>query len=83
MLECGLKNWEKTARGLLRAEMSRQNISYKELSRRLETIGVIEKEKQLMNKVARGKFAFTFFLQCMCAMDVDSLWLPAIDRPEA
>lgn len=77
-----MRNWEKTARGLLRAEMARQNISYKELSRRLETIGVIEKEKQLMNKVARGKFSFVFFLQCMYAMDVDSLWLPQIEKPE-
>jgi hypothetical protein len=81
-MEHELRNWEKTARGLLRAEMARRNISYKELSRRLETIGVLEKEKQLMNKVARGKFAFTFFLQCMCAMEVDSLLLPEIDKPK-
>jgi hypothetical protein len=63
--------------------MARKGISYKELARRLETIGVQEKEKQLMNKVARGKFAFTFFLQCMYAMGVDSLWLPEIEEPEA
>lgn len=65
--------WENQAKGLLCSEMARQNISYKELSRRLEMIGVYEHEKQLMNKVWRGKFAFTFFLQCMCVLEVGNL----------
>lgn len=76
--------WEKQAKALLRAEMSRQSISYRGLCGRLKTIGVEENEKQLMNKVARGKFAFSFFLQCMCAMGVvHILDMPQLDEVEA
>jgi hypothetical protein len=64
--------------------MARQSISYKGLSERLEKIGVHESEKQLMNKVARGKFAFSFFLQCMSVMEVNHVYdLPRIQDIDA
>jgi hypothetical protein len=76
--------WEKKAKELVRAEMARQSISYRGLSERLEKIGVRESEKQLMNKVARGKFAFSFFLQCMCVMEVEHLFdMPRIQDIDA
>ncbi|HJV02575.1 MAG TPA: DUF6471 domain-containing protein [Burkholderiaceae bacterium] len=76
--------WEKKAKELVRAEMARQSISYKGLSERLEKIGVHESEKQLMNKVARGKFAFSFFLQCMSVMEVPHVYdLPRMQDIDA
>jgi hypothetical protein len=62
--------WEDEAKAMLRAEMARCKVSYRDLSARLKEIGVDENEQQLMNKIARGKFAFSFFLQCMCALGV-------------
>ncbi|WP_267874779.1 DUF6471 domain-containing protein [Duganella aquatilis] len=62
--------WEDEAKAMLRAEMARCKVSYRVLSMRLKEIGVDESEHQLRNKIARGKFAFSFFLQCMCAMGV-------------
>lgn len=73
-------DWEKAARALLRAEMLRHSISYKELSKRLEKIDVKEHEKQLMNKVARGKFSFSFLLQCMSVIGVEIVRIPRAEE---
>ena len=69
-----MDEWEKRARGVLRAEMVARGISYKRLVQLLAADGV--EEKVLMNKVSRGKFSFSFFLQCMAAMGVTQVNLP-------
>ncbi len=51
-----------------RAEMAKQNITYSNLVERLESIGVTEDERNLRNKVSRGKFTAAFMLQCLVAM---------------
>ena len=71
-----MDDWEKKARGVLRAEMVGRGISYKRLVQLLSAVGCHVEEKILMNKVSRGKFSFSFFLQCMAAMGVTQLNLP-------
>lgn len=66
-------DWEAKARGLIRAEMAKQNITYSKLVERLESIGVHEDERNLRNKVSRGKFTASFLLQCLAAMGTRSL----------
>ena len=61
-------DWEAKARGILRAEMVRQNVTYSQLLERLESIGVREDERNLRNKVSRGKFSAAFMLQCLAAL---------------
>ena len=61
-------DWEARARGLLRAEMARQGITYAQLVERLKAIGVREDERNLRNKVSRGKFTAAFLLQCLSAL---------------
>jgi hypothetical protein len=68
-------DWKKSATRLLRVEMERTGVSFKELSRRLEPIGVNLQSQQLSNKVNRGTFSFTFFLQCMKALNVEVIRL--------
>ena len=63
-------DWEAKARGILRGEMARQNITYAQLVVRLAAIGVREDERNLRNKVSRGKFTAAFLLQCMEAIGV-------------
>ena len=53
---------------ILRAEMARQNVSYLQLVERLESIGVTEDERNLRNKVSRGKVTAAFMLQCLSAL---------------
>jgi hypothetical protein len=57
----------------IRGEMGRRGLSYRDLAERLATIGVEENERNLRNKVARGTFSATFWVQCMVAMGVASV----------
>lgn len=61
-------DWEAQARGIIRAEMARQNVTYSQLVERLESIGVTEDERNLRNKVSRGKFTAAFLLQVLAAL---------------
>jgi len=67
--------WESRAKGLLRAEMARRNLTYKQLVDKLAEIGIREDEHNLRNKVARGKFTGAFMLACLGAMGCQTLRL--------
>lgn len=64
-------NWENEARRILRAELVRRGLTYAMLAKRLQGLGIAETERAIANKLSRGTFAFTFFLQCMAAMEVE------------
>lgn len=68
-------DWEEKAKGLLRAEMARQGVTYAHLAERLAAIGVDDNERNLRNKVSRGKFTAGFLLQCLSALGVSQLHL--------
>lgn len=61
-------DWEAKARGIIRAEMARQNVTYAQLAERLAALGISEDERNLRNKVSRGKFTASFLLQTLSAM---------------
>jgi hypothetical protein len=65
--------WEVEARRILRAELARAGVGYKTLAVRLAALGLEESEANLSNKIARGKFSFVFFLQCMKAIGIKSV----------
>jgi hypothetical protein len=64
-------DWESEAKLLLRAELARRGVSYKALVQKLGLLDVVETEGAISNKINRGKFSMTFFLQCMKAIGVD------------
>jgi len=68
-------DWEAKARGILRSEMAKQNVTYSQLLERLKAIGVEEDERNLRNKVSRGKFTAAFLLQCLGALGVTDMRL--------
>lgn len=68
-------DWEEKAKGLLRAEMARKSVTYAQLVERLAAIGVDDNERNLRNKVSRGKFTAGFFLQCLSALGSSQLHL--------
>ncbi len=55
--------------------MARQDVTYSQLLQRLESIGVKEDERNLRNKVSRGKFTAAFMLQCLSALGCQALRL--------
>lgn len=62
---------QEQAKGALRAELKRRNVSYEEVASRLRHMGAQHIEPvNLINKVSRGTFSASFFLQCLGALDV-------------
>jgi hypothetical protein len=66
-------SWENEARRIVRAELVRRGITYKELAARLVAIGVNETERSIANKMSRGTFLFVFVLQCLQAVGAKSM----------
>ncbi|MEC9368412.1 MAG: DUF6471 domain-containing protein [Pseudomonadota bacterium] len=61
-------DWEARAANLLKAELKRKGVTYAQLVDRLAEIGVHEKEVNIRNKLARGKFPAAFMLACLAAI---------------
>ena len=68
-------NWAAKAKNLLRAEMVKRGLNYAALAEKLKAIGVHDNERNLANKIARGSFTAAFFLQCLKAIDAQTLHL--------
>ena len=66
-------DWEEKAKGIIRGEMGRRGVTYAQLVERLREIGVDENERNLRNKVSRGKFTAGFLLQCLTAVGADRI----------
>lgn len=68
-------DWEAKAANLLKSEIKRKGLTYAQLVEKLGEIGVDEKEVNIRNKLARGKFTAAFLLQCLEAIGSQSLRL--------
>jgi hypothetical protein len=67
--------WNERASNLLKSEMARAGIGYKELIGRLQAFGIEESYKGIANKINRGAFSFVFFMQCMKALGINEVRL--------
>lgn len=70
-----LPDWERRVQTLLKVEMAKRNLTYKQLSEKLADIGVVESEPNIRNKLSRGTFSAVFLIQCLKAIGCDSLSL--------
>jgi hypothetical protein len=68
-------DWAERAKGLLKAELKRRNVGYRELAEKLTAIGIPETERNIANKISRGGFTAAFFIQCLSAVGCTSLRL--------
>ncbi len=55
--------------------MGKHGLTYLRLVEKLKTVGVSEDERNLRNKVSRGKFTAAFLLQCLSAMETHTVHL--------
>ena len=69
------KDWQDRVKGLLKAELKRRNLGYRELAEKLTAIGIPETERNIANKIARGGFTAVFLVQCLVAIGCTSLRL--------
>lgn len=65
------EEWEDRAKAELVSNMTRNKLGYKELSRRLEALGIYENPDQLNRKVNRKRFSAAFLLVCLEVMKDD------------
>ncbi len=61
--------WEIHARQCLVDAMKQRRMGYKELSRELERLGIVESPGRLNRKVNRMKFSAAFYLACLKVLD--------------
>jgi hypothetical protein len=69
------KDWQALAKGLLKAELKRRDLSYADLAGKLAAVGVKDNERNISNKIARGSFTAVFFFQCMEAIGCRTIHL--------
>jgi hypothetical protein len=67
--------WQEKVKGLLKSELKRRGVSYKQLAEKLAEIGVHETDRNIANKLARGAFSAVFLVQCLEAIGCDLLRL--------
>lgn len=68
-------DWQARVKGLLKAELKRRNVSYRELAEKLTALGVPETEANIKNKISRGGFTAVFLIQCLEAIGCIALRL--------
>ena len=67
--------WQSRVKGLLKAELKRRNLGYKELAEKLAALGVEDTERNIANKISRGGFTAVFIVQCLEAIGAKELRL--------
>lgn len=65
--------WTPRVKNLLKAELKRRGVSYRELAEKLTAMGAPDSERNLANKIARGTFTAAFFVQCLVAIGCETL----------
>lgn len=69
------EKWQARAKQLLKGELKRRGVSYKQLVEKLEQLGVKEGEQNIANKISRGGFSAVFLLQVLDAIECKTLHL--------
>jgi hypothetical protein len=67
--------WQDRVKGILKAELKRKGVSYRDLADRLTAMGIAETERNISNKLSRGSFTAVFFVQCLLAIGAHSVRL--------
>jgi 3-mercaptopyruvate sulfurtransferase SseA len=68
-------DWQERVKGLLKAELKRRSVGYKQLAEKLEELGVHETDRNIANKLARGGFSAVFLVQCLAAIGCETVRL--------
>ena len=69
------EEWKEYAKGLLKAEIARKNLSLIDVARKLEAMGISESPQNISNKINRGTFGAIFMLQILKAIDCKEIRL--------
>ncbi|BBK31199.1 hypothetical protein EDC65_1360 [Stella humosa] len=67
--------WNGRVKGILKAELKRRNLSYRDLSEKLAALGIQENEANIKNKISRGGFSAVFLVQSLVAIGCQTVRL--------
>ena len=65
------KDWNYEAKIIFKKILEERNIKYNDLVHALNEVGIEESYNSIVMKINRGTFSFSFFLECMYALDID------------
>ena len=65
--------WVALSQNILKAELRRKGIGYRELAEKLTAMGTPETDRNIANKISRGGFTAAFFLECLVAIGCHSV----------
>jgi len=68
-------DWQAHVKGLLKAELKRRHVGYRELAEKLGALGIHETEANIANKISRGGFTAVFLIQCLTAIGATTIHL--------
>jgi len=68
-------DWTARAKNLLKGELKKRGVSYRELAEKLSSMGIPETERNIANKISRGGFTGAFLIQCLTAIGATTLRL--------
>jgi len=71
--------WQDRVKGLLKAELKKKGVGYRDLADKLTAMGIPETERKISNKLSRGSFTAVFFVQCLIAIGVHTVRLHEAD----
>lgn len=71
--------WSRRASCLIKAELKRHRLTYRDLAEKLAAYGVVETERNIANKLSRGGFTAAFLLQCLAAIGVQAIHMDELD----
>jgi len=71
--------WQDRVKGLLKAELKKKGVGYRDLADKLTAMGIPETERNISNKLSRGSFTAVFFVQCLIAIGVHTVRLHEAD----
>ena len=65
--------WARAAIKILKTELSKRDLTYKDLTQKLNSMDVNETEGSIKVKLSRGTFSAIFFLQVLYALEIKNL----------
>ena len=68
-----MTDWNDKVKRLLKSELVRRGISNSDLANMLEQIGIEETKSSIDNKISRGTFSASFFLQCLTVIGCEKM----------
>ncbi len=71
------QQYQDLAKNILKAEIKRHGLTYRDVAEKLTKAGIPENERNLTNKISRGGFSAVFFLECLDAAGCKNIELGA------